>query len=277
MLGNAKDPLQNLQAVQVQTIELCNRSCSFCPASQRATLKYGIMPLRVFHKVIDRLSEINYRGRISPDLMSECLLDDRIARMIRDLRSAFPQNVLFINTNGDRLLYDDKMFKNLMATGIDAVQINCYDNRRQFDALSRVIKKKIKGLKVIVYDKPISLTEIFKHDGVIKIVLRKVFGAPESYWNRGGLVPEIMPRGKFGNLKSCDYPSTQMSINYRGDCILCCSDWRYEVIFGNVNKTDIRSIWNSRRYQIYRLMHRLGKGKYLPLCNRCNRIIDIPR
>ena len=271
---NHKNSLEDLRVVEIQTIEFCNRSCYFCPASQRSKLNHGIMDIKVFYKIIDQLLKINFKGRISPDLMSECLWDNRICRMIHDLRSAFPDNVLFINTNGDRLLKKDGFFKKLIKTGIDALQINCYDNQQQYNALLNIIKKKIDNQRIVIYEKISSPEEIFKREDAAKISIRKVFKALGCFWNRAGNIQGIRPKGKFSNQEFCCYPSTQLHINYRGDCILCCSDWKYEVTFGNINEKKIAEIWNSRRYQIYRILHRFKKGKYLPLCDRCNRITD---
>jgi radical SAM protein with 4Fe4S-binding SPASM domain len=61
-------------------------------------------------------------------------------------------------------------------------------------------------------------------------------------------------------------------INYKGDVILCCSDYNYEVVFGNVMEQSFGDIYNSPEYRKYRKAHAQGRGKKLPLCEKCDRI-----
>jgi radical SAM protein with 4Fe4S-binding SPASM domain len=90
----------------------------------------------------------------------------------------------------------------------------------------------------------------------------------QTFYNRAGHVDVscISP------LKECNWVHEKAYINYMGDVILCCSDYKYEVVFGNVMNKSFGEIYNSDFYNQYREMHKSGRGKEMPLCVNCNRI-----
>ena len=42
-----------------------------------------------------------------------------------------------------------------------------------------------------------------------------------------------------------------MYIKWNGDALLCCCDWEYKVVHGNVLKTSIEEVWTNDSYQHY--------------------------
>ena len=65
--------------------------------------------------------------------------------------------------------------------------------------------------------------------------------------NRSGNVPGArrlaapLPLG-------CPRPFQQMYINYRGEAILCCNDWRFEVVMGDTAASSLKEIWLNETY-----------------------------
>jgi len=82
-----------------------------------------------------------------------------------------------------------------------------------------------------------------------------------DYNNRGGNID-----GGKANTRQCERPSIQMYINAFGKAVLCCSDYKFEVVMGDVNKTSLVNIWNNKKYQSYRS----SKQRSLPLCKECS-------
>lgn len=106
-----------MKAIQIETISGCNRSCTWCPVKKRQHLK---MDLKVYKNIVDQLKD--FEGRISPYLMNEPTLDDRLL----DLVDIETKAQVFINTNGTGE-NAEKMIPELIKK-ID-VQINCYDKK----------------------------------------------------------------------------------------------------------------------------------------------------
>ena len=49
-----------------------------------------LMDEKLYYKIIDELAELNYRGRVSPYLMNESLLDSRLEKFITYTREKLP-------------------------------------------------------------------------------------------------------------------------------------------------------------------------------------------
>src|SRR5688572_5005501 len=111
--------------IQIQTVSWCNRSCAFCPSGKFPVAKV-FMPLEVYHRVIDQLRTLNFRGRISPYLMNESLLDKRLPALIAYARRQCPESWIAINTNGDAL--SESLAECLFAAGLNCMDVNAYDD-----------------------------------------------------------------------------------------------------------------------------------------------------
>ena len=43
-----------------------------------------------------------------------------------------------------------------------------------------------------------------------------------------------------------------MYVNYQGEAVLCCNDWRFEVVMGDTATSTLGDIWQNAKYQAYR-------------------------
>ena len=227
-------------SIQIQTIDYCNRRCSFCPNSKIEKSPNNLMSKKVYLKIIEDLKNIHYMGHMHLYLMAEPLCDARICEFISIARHFFPDNVIFISTNGDYLKSREDV-KKLFDAGLTWMGVSHYDDRNRH------------------------LEEYLEFPLMIHTTLDIL---KESFYNRAGHI-DIKCINPF---ESCQWLFTKAYINYRGDVILCCSDYKYEVVFGNVMDQPFGKIYNSENYNFYRQAHRQGWGKKLPLCEKCNRI-----
>jgi radical SAM protein with 4Fe4S-binding SPASM domain len=194
----------------------------------------------VFLKILMDLEDFDYKESIHLYLMGEPLTDDKIVERVKITRGIFPENVIFISTNGDYLTED--VLKSLISAGITWIGVSHYDDKN-------------KHLYELSTKYP-----MLTHQNVG--TLRWTF------YNRAGHVDVscISPQ------KECDWVYEKAYVNYKGDVILCCSDYKYEVVFGNIMKQAFKEIYDSDFYNEYRKKHREGRGKEMPLCANCNRI-----
>jgi len=201
------------------------------------------MTKKIFLKILADLKKLKYKGAFHPYLMGEPLCDKRFKDLVKIIRQQFPKNGMLVNTNGD-FLKDKGDISELFKAGLHKIVINLYDERNMH------LKKDAQGMEKVIFR------------GI-------VFLKKREFWNRGGLVNFSygIPRRV-----SCNFIFQKMCINYLGDVILCCSDYHYEVVYGNVMKTRLIDIWNSPKYKHVRQMHASGNGKKLPICEGCNRI-----
>ena len=54
-----------------------------------------------------------------------------------------------------------------------------------------------------------------------------------------------------------------------GKVILCCADWREEVVFGDVTRQGLMEIWRSPEFRRYRELQARRTIDDLRLCNTC--------
>ena len=64
-------------------------------------------------------------------------------------------------------------------------------------------------------------------------------------------------------------PLERLHVLYDGSVILCCQDWRKEVVIGSLNDSTITEIWNSDRYNWVRSEIYRGSSCNIDLCKRC--------
>lgn len=234
--------LKNIISMQIQTIDYCNRKCSWCPNSKIEKSPDNLMPMDLIQHILSELHKHNYKGRINPYLMAEPLCDKRIVDIVKMVREWFPDNEIGLNTNGDFFDYD--LASRLLEAGVSQIRVNHYDDKELDE----------------IQDK--TFPQIF-HRGLKKSM--------PTFYNRGGHVL-LYPSEQ---QKICTWVFSKLFINWKGEVIICCSDYKYEVVFGNIKEKSLADIYNCPEYKMYRDYHLTNRGKELPLCNKCNRIGEI--
>lgn len=228
------------KSIQIQTTTKCTRNCAWCPNDK---LEQGKMSLENYEIIMENLLGIDYEGRIHPYLMAEPLCDERIFDIISLTRKFFPENIIFLYTNGD--LLNEVVVRKMVEKPLelDGMAVSVYDEKN-------------KWLPKAACMYPEFLHFMLKEDI-----------APTMY-NRAGHVDVDCAEPR----KSCDFLFDKMYINFKGEAILCCSDYGFEVIMGNALDESLSDIWEGEKYNTYRMMHKESKGKQMELCSKCNRI-----
>jgi hypothetical protein len=241
------------------------------------------MPVDVYHRIIDQLHALDFRGRISPYLMNESLLDKRLPDLIAYTRAHCPNSWIAINTNGDAL--SAKLLNRLFDAGLNCLDINAYDNRAQYEAYvalaTRVVAQRDDMICSTGY-----LDPNFNNEASLPCTAKLVHCRDMSDWegrfqakhatphmtNRSGNVPASR-RLAAPLALGCPRPFQQMYINYLGQAVLCCNDWRFEVVMGDTATATLRDIWTNARYQMYR-QHLQQKNRALTLCATCDYLAE---
>ncbi len=242
-----------IRHVQIQTISWCNRSCVFCP-SQKFELERTLMSLQVYNCLLEELRRIEYSWRFSPYLMNEPLLDQRLPCLIELARKALPQALFFINTNGDALTLE--LAIQLYESGLDHMIINCYDNKRnrvdRIQELAWEVCAPVSGAKVVDPDFASLVAPTLPSTRQPRIaVCDATEWSQTALTNRAGNVPgSSIPLEPLA--MSCFRPFEQLYVRHNGDVVLCCCDWKGEVVFGNITHKSVPEILNSEIATMYR-------------------------
>jgi radical SAM protein with 4Fe4S-binding SPASM domain len=193
------------------------------------------MDSRVFNKIMFELNKMNYKGRISLYLMNEPFLDDKILDLIKMAASSCKEARINISTNG--VIPNKTHIAKAYEFGLTDCDVSCYSD---------------------------AMWNKWKDENVNAIDMR---GYKYDYNNRGGNI-EAGEGKEIGGY--CERPFQQMYINAFGKAVLCCSDYKFQVIMGDIRKQKLKDIWNGEMYTKYREQLKTGERKGLTLCENCN-------
>lgn len=258
--------------VQVQTISWCNRSCAFCP-SQKFTRNLEFMSLETYQRVLEELASLEFSGRFSPYLQGEPLLDNRMPELVAMARQTLPRAKILIQTNGDALTVEKGLA--IFEAGLHKLIINCYDNHgdqilRMQNLISEIVVRnpKIRYLKSGFMDNFNSMICYEHHDEISReIALEdKTWWKEDTAENWAGNIPGSLKKPL---RKSCIHPFNQLYVQHNGNVVLCCSDWKGEVIFGNLMQASLPEVYSSPVAAKYR-KNLAKKNRKMKLCEVCN-------
>ena len=236
--------------IELSLIDVCNRSCSFCPKSDDkvAPDTYQKMSKKLINKLHDDLKRMKFNGSIALCGYGEPLLHKEIEYIIDKLSRV--ANVEIV-TNGDPLTH--KMITKLYNANAARLLISMYDGPDQIQKFKDMINQSgVPEEFIILRDRWYSKAENFG----VKLT------------NRAGTI-------KTGNQIAndvhtvCFYPSYQFLIDWNGDVFLCPQDWQRRQTMGNMMQEEIFDIWTSKIMKKYRIDLLDGKRCNNP-CKTCN-------
>lgn len=272
--------------IQIQTSNLCNGYCIFCPNQNYETSE--IMPLEVFEMIIDQC-----RGRevidIIPFFNSEPLTVLHIHKMCRYTKKVLPESRVSIYTNGS--LLSPIISKRLIDSGLDYIHISL----QGFSSETYASHCRLDRGKVFEYTKQflqINQQSGYKTDVAVNMTVtnknRHEVEEFIDFWKKylkqveyKGYVDiaahDVKNRKRDADLEyvdchtegGCSAPFNRFHILVNGDVSFCCEDWKPEVIMGNIFKDSIYSIWHGKMYQKIRELHKAGRKREISVCRDC--------
>jgi MoaA/NifB/PqqE/SkfB family radical SAM enzyme len=249
---SVNNEINALQSITINPTELCNRTCYFCPRHDPK-----IYPNQNLHmseetakRLASQLKSIDYKNKVIWSGNGEPLLNKNILNLIKIIHNDNPQlRIHEVNTNGDKLsavLIDD-----LYSAGINHIMVSVYDGEESFE----------------------KFTKLFENYNSNSYTLRKSYYHNldlTDFTNRGGAT-KLNSHVKF-NENKCYLPFYRLFIDWNGDIILCCEDWRKitkNILKLNINTHNIKEIWLSEVLNKYRTRLKEGDRSLSP-CNSCN-------
>ena len=233
--------------VDINPVELCNRTCFFCPRGHDYPNTNEHMDISVSSKIAEELKTVDYDGSINICGNGEPLLHNNIYGLIESLNEFYVQIV----TNGDRL--DKNTVYNLYESGLNHISISLYDGEEQIHKFGELFDGLGYG------DDVYSLRHYYKNS--------ELDYGMTGLNNRAGVID-------FGDSKPADNPCYYMHysvmVDWNGDVLFCLQDVYGKVrTFGNVNEVSILDIWSGDEMSDYRKLLMDSRMNNTP-CNECN-------
>ena len=276
------------KVIEFQLHNMCNANCIICPYSEIKEKK-GFMDELLFEKIINEVGD--KKILLIPYLNNEPFLDFNYVDKLMKINKHCPNAQIEISTNLSKV--NDEMISKLNEIHIYEMRISffgyskkCYedlmpglDYEKSWDNLKKLLesdlKKKIPKLSVTMIEHDmveendyLNMEELCKNNGID--------------FNRWGYLDRAGNNTKFSckihkeNIIGCEQnrPLERMHILYDGTVILCCQDWRREVVMGDIKENTIREIWDGEKYQKIRSLI-YGRNKdCVELCKHCKLAIS---
>jgi len=254
-------PGSELRVIQLETTNICNADCVFCP--HHKFTEYGIINDDLYKSIVDNAANLNLDHFI-PMLTGEPFCDPKFIDRLRYAREKL-DCTLDVYTNGSLLTKDviDEL-KEIDNLNI-SVSLNgmCADTRLHMMGLNdfNEVVESIKYMNevgishratMVTYpDIPNDELAAFHQTGNKLVPYQSWCG--EQYKHNRML------------FSYCTRADTYMTIKYNGDVCLCCFDPFGKVVFGNLNTETIEEIWDSDKHRYYQDI----ESRKLDLCRHC--------
>ncbi len=305
-------PLSTPFSIMIDPCNICNFKCSFCPTGYPKLLKKvsrprGMMEFDLFCKVIDDLLEFDKKiEKINLYKDGEPFLNKNIGKMIAYAKSKDVGKNIHITTNGS-LINKDKAIE-IIEAGLDSIRISVehvndegYKKitrtpakynviRRNVEFLYNEKEKRESGLSIHAKINDIGLSDFEKKKfiGDFGPISDTININPLTGWNNTqghdftlGLGSSVTttsyknsPAKK--NRKVCPDLFYTMAVNFNGLVSICCADWSFAALIGDVKKTSLIDIWNGKRLRQFRLLHLKGERKKIKACADCDVLSGVP-
>ena len=250
---DSDNPLSSILTIELNTTELCNRTCVFCPRHNpevypNRNLNMSVEDAEIIAK---NLSNHNYKGKISYSGYSENFINKKFVDIISVMRKHLKDNLFECNTNGD-FLKKEKIGK-FFESGLNLLYINLYDGIEQ--------REKFEEIMSDIDDSKYKYRAHYSQDDYGLFVN-----------NRGGNIDWLgFDESDIESLKGkpCHYPFYKLFVDWNGDVLFCSNDWGKEIIVGNLVKEKLFDVWFSDK--MYEIRKKLSKGdRDFSPCKNCS-------
>ena len=248
--------LDSILTVEINTTELCNRTCVFCPRHDPEVFPNRNLHLTVkgAQRIAEELGDNGFSGKISFSGFGENLLNPWFPEIIKEFRIALPTATIECNTNGDKL--DVDYVTRLYKSGLDLLYINLYDGIHQMEGFDMMLAEA--RIREEQYRYRMHWGDFEKHGLILN--------------NRSGVVDWVgVEDDTIENLrgKPCHYPFYKMFVDWNGDVLFCSNDWGREHVIGNLLQQTLHDVWFSK--PMNKIRKKLMKGdRSMSPCNKCS-------
>jgi MoaA/NifB/PqqE/SkfB family radical SAM enzyme len=250
--------LQGLTTIELSVTELCTRKCSFCPRGDSTVYPNQklFMSSETITNIANKCLAEGFEGDFHISGFGESFTHPKFLELTSTLRDTLPNNHLVLTTNGDFL--NDKTINEIIKRNFNKVIVSCYDGAE---------RKK-------------HFTLLFEKNGFHNYDIRELWFNPEettedlmnrnNFNNRSGSVNVDSQKENLNINSPCYLPFYKVIIDWNGNALLCCNDWKKaHKGLGNINTHSLSDIWYGE--ELVKVRAQLANGKRVgPACANCN-------
>lgn len=277
------------RVVEIQTTTACNAGCKVCPHPE----VYGGQPsskmsIDLFRSILEQCRDHQDGLRICPYLNAEPFLDRRMPEFVATINEILPRAEVEISTNLSVLT--NQLRERLSGTRIDDLRLSVFGFQQgthqllmpglKFDrvrsnldslATDKEFRAVARSISIVMLDHPLLAQEEVEE---ARDYCREN-GWNLHYWgvlDRSKNVADVDNGVWLNAVSGCEQnrPTERLHVRADGRVILCCQDWRDEVVLGDLSKETLLDLWNGPSYLDIRDSIASGRPGAAPdLCRRC--------
>lgn len=306
-------PLPLPLTMHLDPTNLCNFKCTFCPTGDSELLKSvgrpkGQMEFGLYCKIIDELAEMVKSANRKLKVLhlykdGEPMIHKDFCKMVTYAKMKNVAETVGTTTNA-ALLTKEKSIQ-IIESGLDKIRISVeHVNDKNYKKITQnysdyeqiksnvdfLFNEKVKRKSSLhifakIVDTDLSETEKqkFKNDfEAISDSLRidSLMGWSNSE-TKDFLLGVDVSKGMNGTplipRKVCSEPFSKLAINFDGKVSVCCVDWSYGTIVGDLTKETLSEIWNGEKLKKFRVTHLRGEREKIEACKNCQYILGLPK
>lgn len=227
----------------------CNYRCKFCPQSSRPRERHHVTREH-FDLFISRLEECGYKGDVLLNVNNEPFTHPDLMMFCEKLSARLPAMHCHMYTNGSLVRREHIEF----LSSLPVTPSICVDDYTDNHSVAARLEEAIK-----------TIGSMGRMRFEIKLRSRK-----EVLSNRAGNQPNAVQHPEDFHQVACTWPFFSMFLSPDLRAYLCCSDYDYEVILGDLKEQKLMDIWASPAYRGLRERMLSSQRRDIPLCSRCD-------
>lgn len=302
-------PLSTPFMIMIDVCNICNFRCSFCPTGDQKLLEsfnrpQGIMDLELFYKIINEISKFDKKlKKLQFYKDGEPFINKKLSGMIAYAKSRDIADSLVVSSNGS-LIEESKAIE-IIKSGVNQINIS-------IEHVSASGYKKVtstysnyeairKNVEFLFKEKTQLGSDLKIHTKIIDIGLSKdeknkflndfspisdrvnidtLMGwslSEQKDFKLGMTVDKGMDgQSPIKNSREiCPLPFYTMAINFNGMVSVCCVDWSWGTIIGDVRKESLIDIWAGKKLKEFRLQHLRKERSKIKVCTNCHYLLGV--
>lgn len=270
--------------VDIELASACNLKCIMCPHGDSTyDNDSGIMEDSLARKLIqdcieNGVTSIKLSGR------GEALLHRNLVEYVKMAKQGGILDVMF-NTNA--LLLKPSLSKALIEADLDLIIISIdgatketYESIRRgsdFDIVVKNVKNLLKLKKELGGSKPMVRLQFVKMKDNINEFESFIQSWQDDvdvlvgidYSNRVKQKDKSVKQQTKTGRSYCPHPFRRLSINYKGEALMCCVDWDSKYKVGDMNTESIKDVWEGRLMEYGRTCIKKLEHHKINSCRTC--------
>lgn len=293
-------PLRTPYSINIDPCNICNFKCQFCAiqsSGEALSFQKQMMPLSLFEKIVDDLSAFPDKLKVLGIVGNgEPLLNPDFTQMVRYAKDRGVAYLIETNTNGSKL--NPELNQSIIDSGLDRIRISV--EAVDADGYWEIAGAKIDFEEFIANIKDLHERSI-QAGGCCEVYIKTVDAAVEtaekeerfyrlfegvcdkifidhviplwSGWDGINGRFDIQNAGVHGQrlqpVRVCPYPFYSLCVAPDGIVILCCADWKRELIIGDLKKQTMTEIWNGEKLTAFWTGMLSGRKDQYSMCRTC--------